>query len=175
MLASALASVARRSGVEVDQRKQQAWRAFRQGYEAQRQGCLEEAVRFYRLSIALRPTAEAHTFLGWSYSKQQRLHEAIRECVKAIRVDPDYGNPYNDIGAYLIELGRLDDAVPWLEKATRAKRYESPCFPWVNLGRVWERKARWYRAMECYKRALACNPRSAPAARALARIRGLLN
>ena len=33
-------------------------------------------------------------------------------------MDPDFGNPYNDIGAYLIEMGRLDEAIPWLEKAT---------------------------------------------------------
>ena len=47
-----------------------------------------------------------------------RLEEAIEECHKAIAVDPTFGNPYNDIGAYLIEMGRLDEAIPWLERAT---------------------------------------------------------
>jgi hypothetical protein len=31
--------------------------------------------------------------------------DAITECHHAIEVDPDFGNPYNDIGAYLIEQG----------------------------------------------------------------------
>src|SRR5207253_8419965 len=39
------------------------------------------------------------------------------ECKKAIAVDPTFGNPYNDIGAYLIERGEHAQAIPWLEKA----------------------------------------------------------
>jgi tetratricopeptide (TPR) repeat protein len=31
--------------------------------------------------------------------------DAIAECKKAVELDPDLGNPYNDIGAYLIEKG----------------------------------------------------------------------
>ena len=35
---------------------------------------------------------------------------------------PTFGNPYNDIGAYLIAKGELDEAIEWLEKAkTRAQ------------------------------------------------------
>src|SRR2546430_7197875 len=52
----------------------------------------------YQQSIDVHPTAEAHTFLGWTLSFQGRLEEATRECLKAIEVDPDFGNPYNDIG-----------------------------------------------------------------------------
>ncbi|NIO09761.1 MAG: tetratricopeptide repeat protein, partial [Deltaproteobacteria bacterium] len=45
------------------------------------------------------PTAEAYTFLGWTYSFMGQLNEAIEECQRAITLDPDFGNPYNDIGA----------------------------------------------------------------------------
>ena len=62
--------------------------------------------------------------------------KAIAECRKAIALDPDYGNPYNDIGAYLIELGRPHEAIPWLEKAISAKRYCCYQFAHFNLGRV---------------------------------------
>ena len=37
----------------------------------------------------------------------RHTEEAIAECEKAIALDPDYGNPCNDIGVYLIELGRV--------------------------------------------------------------------
>ena len=47
---------------------------------------------------------------------------------------PTFGNPYNDIGAYLIEKGDLDEAIPWFQKAMQARRYESPAFPHLNLG-----------------------------------------
>jgi tetratricopeptide (TPR) repeat protein len=128
-----------------------AWNLFQQAYELQMKGQLEEAVDLYKQSIDTFPTAEAHTFLGWAYSFMGQLHEAIEECHRAIRQDPEFGNPYNDIGAYLIELNQLEDAIPWLEKAMKAKRYENPAFPHMNLGRVHERKGEWDQAVDAYK------------------------
>ncbi|HXH86357.1 MAG TPA: hypothetical protein VNI35_05995, partial [Nitrospira sp.] len=82
--------------------KREAWQLFQQAYERQMKGELEEAVSLYRRSLATHPTAEAHTFLGWTYSFMGRLDDAIEECHLAIARDPEFGNPYNDIGAYLI-------------------------------------------------------------------------
>ncbi len=156
-------------------RRKEARELFLRAYQAQMHGDLERAEQDYRRSIEIEPSAEAHTFLGWTYSMQKRYDEAISECRKAIAVDPEFGNPYNDIGAYLIEQGKLDDALPWLEKATRARRYESPCFPHYNLGRVWERKGLWPRALECYERALECKADYLLAQRALLRLRANFN
>src|SRR5690242_2100988 len=85
--------------------KRGALRFFQSAYEAQMRGDLDEAVDLYKQSIEAYATAEAHTFLGWSYSFMKLTDEAIEECHRAIKVDPDFGNPYNDIGAYLIEQG----------------------------------------------------------------------
>ena len=156
-------------------RRTGAWTLLQRGHEAQMHGRVAQAERRYHRSLAMSPSAEAYTFLGWSYSIQDDYDHAIAMCQQAIEVDPDYGNPYNDIGAYLIEQGLLDEAIPWLEMAIQAKRYDTYCFPWVNLGRIWERKADWGQAMDCYKEALACNSTYEVAAKALARIRGLLN
>src|SRR5712692_3742643 len=133
-------------------------------------GELEKAVELYKKSIEIFPTAEAHTFLGWTYSFKGDYDRAIAECRRAIELDPDFGNPYNDIGAYLIEKGELDEAIPWFERAMKATRYESPAFPHLNLGRVYERKGQWDQAIECYKKALALNPNYALAKRALGRL-----
>ncbi|MBI2935401.1 MAG: tetratricopeptide repeat protein [Chloroflexi bacterium] len=148
---------------------------FREGFEAQMTGELERALRLYRESIEACPTAEAYTYLGWTFSFMGRLDDAIALCREATLLDPEYGNPYNDIGAYLIEKGELDEAIEWLQKAIQAKRYDSYCFPWMNLGRIWERKGRWQEAIRCYRQALCCNGEYAPAARALARIRSMMN
>ncbi len=158
-----------------DYYKNEASRIFQEGYEKQTEGALEEAIGLYKKSIELYPTAEAYTFLGWAYSFQRRYDEAIEECRRAIDVDPEFGNPYNDIGAYLIEKGKLDEAIPWLEKATRAKRYESYCFPHYNLGRVWERKGEWQKALACYKNALQENPQYSLAERSLNRLQAMMN
>ncbi|WP_447977628.1 tetratricopeptide repeat protein [Candidatus Nitrospira bockiana] len=158
-----------------EEAKKEAWRYFQKAYELQMKGELEEAVSLYKRSIEAHPTAEAYTFLGWTYSFMGKLDEAIEECQHAIAIDPDFGNPYNDIGAYLIEKGQYDEAIPWFEKAMQARRYESPAFPHLNLGRVYERKGQWSDAIDCYKRALALNPSYPLAKKALGRLIGMLN
>ena len=92
-----------------------------------------------------------------------------------IDVDPTFGNPYNDIGSYLMMKGQIDEAIPWLERALQAPRYESYCYPHMNLGRAYESKHDWLRAKDEYRKALAENKDYTPAAQALARIRGFLN
>ena len=148
---------------------------FQRAYAHQLKGELDEAIEFYKKSIAILPTAEAHTFLGWTYSFLGRYDDAITECHRAIEIDPDFGNPYNDIGAYLIEQGALDEAIPWLEKAMLAVRYESYCFPHYNLGRVYERKHQWRKAIECYRDSLQQNPDYTLARAALRRLQARMN
>ncbi len=148
---------------------------FREAYQHQMQGELDEAIELYRKSIETFPTAEAYTFLGWTYSFNGDYDRAIAECHRAIEIDPDFGNPYNDIGAYLIEKGKLDEAIPWLEKATHARRYENPCFPYFNLGRVWELKHDYQRALVAYKKALELNPKYLVAAAAIRRLKAQFN
>src|SRR5580765_585309 len=103
-------------------RQERAIRLFQQGYEHQIKKELNEAVELYKKSIETYPTAEAHTFLGWTYSWMGRLDDAIAECHKAIEVDPDFGNPYNDIGAYLLQQGQVNEAIPWFHLALEAPR-----------------------------------------------------
>jgi tetratricopeptide (TPR) repeat protein len=148
---------------------------FRRAYEAQTAGKIELAVDLYRRSIEASPTAEAHTFLGWAYSFLGRYGEAIAECEKAIRLDPEFGNPYNDIGAYLIELGRHDEAIGWLERATRASRYEPRHYPHYNLARVHGARGEYDKALKELEKALALEPGYALARRELGRIVARLN
>jgi len=147
---------------------------FRQAYQLQMQGELELAISLYKRSLDLHPTAEAYTYLGWTYRFQGKLDQAIGECKKAIAVDPHYGNPYNDIGACLIEKGKLDDAIPWLEQATRAPRYEAYHYPWFNLGRVYFAKELYTRARECWQKSVEIDPEYTPAQEALTKLHRLV-
>lgn len=155
--------------------KESAEELLHKAYELQMQGKIDEAIPLYQQSIELHPTAEAHTYLGWSYSLQNRFNEAIDECKKAIELDPEFGNPYNDIGSYLIEKGEFDHAIPWLEKALRARRYDNYCYPHYNLGRVYQGKGDWFRAFRCYEDSLRENSEYTLARRALNNLKALLN
>ena len=161
--------------MDEEARRHLADRFFHEGYRLQMKGEYRDAVEHYKKSIESFPTAEAHTFLGWAYSMLGRLDDAIAECRRAIELDPEFGNPYNDIGAYLIQKGELDQAIPWLERALKAPRYESYCYPHLNLGRVYEARRDWLRAREEYRKAIAENPDYTPARQGFVRIQGFLN
>ncbi|GBD39194.1 Photosystem I assembly protein Ycf3 [bacterium HR37] len=148
---------------------------FQKAYEYQMSGELDLAIEYYKKSIETYPTAEAYTFLGWTYSFQGRLIEAIAQCKKAIEIDPDFGNPYNDIGAYLIELGKYDEAIPWLEKAIQAKRYEPRHYPHFNLGRVYLIKGMIKKALEEFNKALELCPEYELAKEAIRKLKFTLN
>lgn len=155
--------------------KQEAVELFKRAYDAQLAKDYDCAMEFYRRSIETYPTAEAHTFLGWVYSFQGRYPEAIDECLAAIRVDATFGNPYNDIGSYLIAQGDFYTCVRWFRRALVAPRYESYVFPHFNLGRVYEQRGRLLDAARHYGLALAERPDFQQAAKALRRLQARLN
>jgi tetratricopeptide (TPR) repeat protein len=132
---------------------------FYEAYHAQLRRDYSKAIEKYQESIEVYPTAEAHTFLGWTYSFMGELEIAIEECHRAIDVDPDFGNPYNDIGAYLIARGEYEQAVPYLQRALNAKRYRAYHFAHFNLGRAREYQGDVVNALRHYKRALELEPR----------------
>ncbi len=139
---------------------------FQRAYQLHQRGALADAMRLYKESIAHQPTAEAHTFLGWVYAMLNRYEEAIEECHHAITLDPTFGNPYNDIGAYFIEMGWWAEAIPWFEKAIAAPRYANREFAHFNLGRVHEHFGRLTLAAKCYHAAIQLNPHYLPARQA---------
>jgi len=144
---------------------------------------LNAAVSLYSQSIDLFPTAEAYTFRGWAYCTFGRVDDAIAECKRAIEIDPQFGNPYNDIGAYLINKGELDEAILWLEKAKRAVRYDPRHFPYMNLGKLYVQKGMVMKAIAEFEEALRLAQRegvgdakaSASIAEQLRGLRAMLN
>ncbi|MBP7997659.1 MAG: tetratricopeptide repeat protein [Chloroflexi bacterium] len=155
--------------------REQAIVLIERAQRLQMQGQFADAIVLYKRSLDLFPTAEAWTFLGWTYSMMERYAEAIAVCQKAIELDPTFGNPYNDIGAYLIELNQWEEAIPWLVKATKAPRYEVPQFPHLNLGRVYEHLGQYRTALRYFEQALAIDPFYRPASVAKYQLLGRLN
>jgi len=148
---------------------------FQEAYESQMDGELETAIELYRRSIEAYPTAEAHTYLGWTYSFQGKLDDAIEECKKAIRIDPDFGNPYNDIGSYLIQKCAYLEAIPWLKKAAKAKRYDNHHYAHYNLGRAYIALELLTSAREQFEHALKLEKSYEAARQALKDVKRLIN
>jgi Tfp pilus assembly protein PilF len=155
--------------------REQAWALLQTAYRAQMEGDYDGAIALYKNSLDIFPTAEAHTFLGWTYHFQGKIEEAIAECKRAIEVDPEFGNPYNDIGSYLIQQGRYDEAISWLERAIAAPRYEPRHFPHFNLGRAYVAKGMLSRARECFDESLRIEPGYTLARQAVENLRRMVN
>jgi Tfp pilus assembly protein PilF len=158
-----------------DEERQEALRLLEEANRCHLEGDIEEAIRLYQASIERFPTADAHTYLGWMYSFQGRVEEAIQECQVAIELDPDFGNPYNDIGVYLMTQGKLKEAMPWLEKAKMARRYEPRHFPYLNLGRIHLARGRLAEALAEFRRALEIRPEDPSIRRAIVEVQSRLN
>ncbi|HRN27327.1 MAG: tetratricopeptide repeat protein [Ignavibacteriaceae bacterium] len=148
---------------------------FNKAYQLHMSGNIRDAIDAYRKSIDYFPTPKAHTFLGWAFSLNGKFQEAIDECKIAIDLDPNFGNPYNDIGSYLINLEQYDEAIYWLEKAIEAPDYEPRYFPFYNLGKVYEKQGAWYSALNCYGEALKQNPNYELAKNAFVRLTAMMN
>jgi len=161
--------------MEERQTQEEATKLWQEAYGYQMKGELDRAIELYQRSIQVYPTAEGHTFLGWTMSFQGRLEEATQECLRAIEIDPEFGNPYNDIGVYLMQQGKLEEAIHWLTKAKQAKRYEPRRFPFMNLGRIYLKQGRWWEALREFEGAVRAAPEDVGARKALHSIRARLN
>jgi len=117
------------------------------------QGKFLEAKKQFKKANQACESAESMTYWGWMEYQLGNPEKAILLCKKAIRIDPDLGNPYNDIGSYLVVLGKEDEAISWFEKAIRAKRYEARHYPHINLGRLFLKRNFPLRALQEFKKA----------------------
>ena len=138
---------------------EEALRLLEEGNNLHREGNVDGAIDCYRRSLEAFPTADAWTYLGWLLSSKGQIDEAIAHCKAAIEIDPEFGNPYNDIGVYLMQQGKLEEAEPWLQKATRAKRYEPRHFPHINLARIRIARREYAGAVRELREALRLEPR----------------
>jgi len=148
---------------------------LQKAYQLQMDGKFEEAILNYKKSLNIFPTPEAHTYLGWTYSFIGDFEKAIDECKTAISLDPEVGNPYNDIGAYLLQQGKPEEALTWLELALNAKRFSNKHFTLLNIGKILEQKGLWFEALSEYRKSMELAPEYMPAKQHYNKLQGMLN
>jgi tetratricopeptide (TPR) repeat protein len=159
------------AGMSDQEKRQEAMELVGKAYQHHMRGEIDRAIELYTRSLDLCVTPEAFTYRGWARSYHKDFDSAIEDCHRAIDLDPEFGAPYNDIGAYYLEMEQYEDAIPWLHMALKAKRYESYCYPHFNLGRAFEAMGRLDQALEHFQSALRENPGYALAAKAIERVK----
>ncbi len=81
----------------------------------------KDDITLFQRCIAVDPTSsEAHTEMALLYFNAGRLREADAEAKRAIELNPQSGNAYQRLSFFSAKLGRLDDAINYLEQGIAA-------------------------------------------------------
>lgn len=136
--------------------KHRAW--IQKGHEQIFQKNPQEALAAFEKACELKETAEVLTLIGWAYSQMNQLEKAKALCLRAIKLDPDYGPPYNDLGTYLLNEGQATEALKWFELAKNASLYQNKEYPFINAGRAYLAKKDVMKALEQFEIALEIAP-----------------
>jgi Tfp pilus assembly protein PilF len=85
--------------------------------------------------------------MAWCYSFQGKMETAKKYCYQAIKIDPKFGDAYNDLGSYFIQEGKFKEGLKWLKLAKTSDKIMHREFPYVNTAKA-------HLAMKNYKKAL---------------------
>jgi serine/threonine-protein kinase len=117
----------------------------------------EEAIRFFSVSLALRPdSAWAFTNLGEALREKGQLDEAIAHHRRALVLQPNFGSALIHLGGALIEKKELDEAITHLRKAVELQPNRPAAHN--NLGLALEGKDQLTEAITHFRKAIASNP-----------------
>jgi tetratricopeptide (TPR) repeat protein len=98
---------------------EQAEEAFSRGVQALKKGELAEAEKVFKEVLAVNATAAAHHNLGIVYQTQGKHQLAVGEFHKALQLDPGFSQARPLMGASLLALRRIPEAVRELEQSVQ--------------------------------------------------------
>lgn len=128
------------------------------GLYAVQSGDYVTALQEFRASAYVARTSDALTNWGSMEHYLGDTEKAMQLCREAIHLDPECGNPYNDIGTYLVVLGRIDESITWFKSAIASRKYKPRHFPHINLGKVYLAKKEFEKALHHLDEALRLDP-----------------
>jgi tetratricopeptide (TPR) repeat protein len=100
--------------------------------------------------------ARGHVNLGATYIDQDRLDEAIRECITALALQPGFAEAHYNMGLIYYKQGKIPDAFGKFEAAIKLKPDYAEAHN--NLGLVYKATRRLDDAIREYNAALSINP-----------------
>jgi Tfp pilus assembly protein PilF len=129
---------------------------------------------FFR-ALNFNETAEAYNLIGWTYSLESNFEVAKKFCLKAIKTDPAYGAPYNDLGSYLLSEGETKESLKWFELAKNSRNYQNREYPYINAGRAQMNLRNYKLALKEFGMALTLAPHNEELHLTVTRLKETLN
>ena len=125
----------------------------------QRIGNYAEALAHYNALLAQNDSAEVHNNIGLINIELGRFDDAVRECQRAIGIDPKYVKAHNNLGVAFMRLNRVADAGAEFRVALTIDERNVESI--VNLALLQKAAGRPAEARDLLRRAVAIDPGSA--------------
>lgn len=140
------------------QRDRKYHKALKEGHRLIASKKYLEAEEKFNQAVTVKETAEALTLLAWACALGGKDDKSKSFCLRAIYKDPNYGPPYNDLGALLFKSGELEESLKWFELAKKSTHYQNREFPYINAGRVYLAQKKFHKALDEFGSALVLVP-----------------
>ena len=101
---------------------------------------------------------ESLFYLGLIENQDGNYRGALSFYYRAILIDPEYGNPCNEIGVILLRHGRDREAVFWLKRSIRCSINDAPHIPLFNLATLYKMWNRPERSLQYLHKAITIAP-----------------
>ena len=122
-------------------------------------GDFEAAAGHFQASVAIEPTAEIYSDLGFAKARLGRSDEALADYRKALALDPECASAHINLAVTSVQSGDLAAAESHYRKATAVQ----PTAQTHNgLGYVLAQQGRTGEAIAEYRKAIAADPKFAP-------------
>jgi tetratricopeptide (TPR) repeat protein len=131
---------------------------LKEGHDAVFKQDQDKALDKFLKALNYKETAEILTLIGWAHSMKKNFDDAKSYCLKAIKLDPNYGPPYNDLGSYLLTEGQTGESLKWFELAKKATNYQNREYPYINAGRAYMARNEYELALNEFSKALTLAP-----------------
>lgn len=131
---------------------------FSSGRHFFRLGDLDRSEYFFRSFLENEESFEAYFYLGLISTQKNHLEDALEFYYKSVTINPEYGNPCNEIGIILLRMGKDKDAVFWLKKSIRCMQNDAPHISFFNLATLYKMWNRPERSLQFLYRAIELKP-----------------
>ena len=125
------------------------------------QGRTDEAIEYYKRVLSIVPDGpDAYNALALIEARQKNYERAIELYKEGLSKKPDDGGLHGGLGSLYLQMGRVDDAIPELERGVKLKEDSSI---YGNLGSAMLEKGDTDKATEYFNKAIKLDNTNAEA------------